>query len=584
MRSAALIVAIALQGSAAGQVCPPSAQFTEVALSAGIDFVHNSLGASSEVYFMSSGGVAGDFDKDGWPDLFVLGSGSRADALYINQGDGTFLDEAAAWGLASMHEGVGAAAGDYNNDGWLDIYVTSHSDNAGVTGPGQHRLYRNNGDGTFSDVAAAAGVNTTAVGRADGWSASFGDYDLDGDLDLAVAGWFEISGGNRLFRNDGDGTFTDVTDAADLGALIGANGFSPRFADMDGDRFPELIWTADFGSSLYFINDGDGTFTEATAAAGVGRESNGMGVTVADLNGDGLLDWYATSIDRQWNQTPRPGNAGNMLYLNQGNHVYAEVSDAAGVSAGWWGWGTSAIDVEHDGDLDLAETNGWYYQPWEGRPACLFLASGNGSYVEKAAAAGFVHNDEGRGLLDIDYDRDGDQDVVIFSNLGRVYLYRNEVIGPQGVRPCTNWLQVALETSCDASLAPHGVGARISITAGGRTQIREINAGTNFIAQSELIAHAGLKDAVLVDEVRVTWPDGSVTTRTGIAANQRLTIEPCVPCPSDVNGDGAVSPSDFSAWVAAFNTAGPGCDQNSDGACTSSDFSAWVSNFNAGCP
>ncbi|MEL6797156.1 MAG: CRTAC1 family protein [Planctomycetota bacterium] len=573
------VLAGAVSFGASGQRCDGSLLFTEVAQSIGIDFEHDGLGIGPAIYYMSSGGVAGDFNNDGWPDLFVLATGSRADALYINQGDGTFVDEAAAWGLDRTHFGVGAAAADFNGDGWLDIYVTSHSeDGGGERSIGQHRLYRNNGDGTFTDVAASAGVSTTATTQSDGWGASFGDYDLDGDLDLAVAGWFDSSGGNKLFRNNGDETFTDVTAAAGIESdLAGVFGFSPRFADMDGDRYPELIWTADFGTSLYFVNDGDGTFTEATAAAGVGLESNGMGVTVADFNGDGLLDWYATSIDQEHDQDPRADGAGNMLYLNAGNHTFAEVSDGAGVSEGWWGWGTVGVDFDHDGDVDIAETNGWFHTPWTERPACLWLNDGSGmAFTEFARPTQFEHESDGRGLLNFDYDMDGDQDIVVFSRSDRLRVFQNDLSGT-----CTGWLRVELDTSLAANLAPHGVGATVRVIVGANEQVAQVHAGTNFIAQSELTAHFGLGEATVADRVEVEWPNGTVTILNNVAIDRSIVISAC---PADANGDGAVAPDDFNAWVVAFNGAMRACDQNGDGACLPDDFNAWVAGYNAGCP
>lgn len=565
--------------SSSGQGCGASLGFTEVATSIGIDFEHDGLGIGGPVYYMSSGGVAGDFNNDGWPDLFVLATGSRADALYINQGDGTFVDEAVAWGVDGVHFGVGAAAADINGDGWLDIYVTSHSpEGVAVAEAGRHRLYRNNGDGTFTDIAASAGVHMTSPAREDGWGASFGDYDLDGDLDLAVAGWHDGSGGNRLFRNNGDETFTDVTAAAGIASdLAGVFGFSPRFADMDGDRYPELIWTADFETSVYFVNDGDGTFTEATAAAGVGLESNGMGVTVADFNGDGMLDWYATSIDREWDQVPRADGAGNMLYLNQGGHVFAEVSDAAGVAEGWWGWGTAGVDFDHDGDIDIAETNGWFHSPWTDRPACLWLNDGDGmSYTEVARGAGFVHELDGRGLATFDYDMDGDQDIVVFTRSGRLHVFRNDLAGS-----CTGWLRVELDTSLAGGLAPHGVGATVRVVTGATERVAQVHTGTNFIAQSEPTAHFGLGDAMMADRVEVEWPNGTVKVLRDVVLDRSIVI---AACPADTNEDGVVTPQDFNAWIQAFNGGLARCDQNGDGACTAQDFNAWIQGYNAGCP
>ena len=196
------------------------------------------------VHGFHGGGAVGDFNRDTFPDVFYPAGGNSPDKLFINNGDGTFTDQAVAWGIDESHRSTAAAVGDYNRDGLLDIYVTSLGPDTGNQ-TGYHKLYRNNGDDTFTDVAVAAGVNQSSATSADGWGAAWGDYDLDGDLDLAVAGW-STNDGNRLFRNNNDGTFTDVTDSVGLASLAGTNGFAPRFVDMDGDRYPEIIWIGRF--------------------------------------------------------------------------------------------------------------------------------------------------------------------------------------------------------------------------------------------------------------------------------------------------------------------------------------------------
>jgi hypothetical protein len=462
---------------------------------------------------MFAGGAVADFNVDGWPDIFLLGGGDALDALFLNNGDGTFTDRAADWGLGTPHRGLGATAGDFNNDGWPDLYVTSGGALTGGNRAGQHRLYRNNGDGTFTDVATAAGVNQSSPISPIATGAAFGDYDLDGDLDLFVCTW-EGYDGNRLFRNDGNETFTDVTLAAGIEQDL-FFGFSPRFVDMNGDRYPELLVAADFMTSRYFVNNQDGTFTDITAASGTGLDDNGMGTTVGDFNRDGLPDWYVTSI--YWGTSKK----GNYLYVNQGNDQYTALPESAGAKQGGWGWGTDAVDFDHDGYLDLVETNGWTAQ-YENVSAFLFHNNGDMTFGETQDGSGFDHTGQGRSILLLDYDRDGDMDIAITSYDEPVKLFRNDLSGPD-----TNWIEIRLDTSGDPALAPDGYGAKVIATAGGVTQYFWLNGGATYLGRSQPVAHFGLYDATSVDLV-VEWPDGSTTSLFAVPVNQILTLTPVV--------------------------------------------------------
>lgn len=490
--------------------------FSNQTTAAGIEVTHaTALGRKDDGSMMMVGAAAGDFNNDGWVDLFAIGGGLQPDALFINQGDGTFRDVAEPAGLAELHVGSGAAVADYNGDGWLDIYVTSFGP-LGFMGPGENRLYRNNGNLTFTNVAVEGGVNQTSPEMEDGMGASFGDYDLDGDLDLFVAGWRRESQGNRLFRNNGDGSFTDVTDAAGI-VDDGIRGFSPCFADMDGDHFPELLLVADFGTSRYFVNNGDGAFVQHTQQSQVGKEWSGMGSTVGDFNNDGRLDWYATAI---YDAEPSGRGDGNKLYYNQGNQNFAEKAQAAGVDDGGWGWGAIAVDLNHDGWLDLVETNGWEdLKPYKDELSKLWLSNGNGTFREVAQAVGFEHVLDGRGLLNFDYDNDGDQDIVVTAVNQDLQLYRNDLSGAN-----TNWLRVWLDTSAAPGLAPNGIGSQVSVRVGNQTYYRHILACPHYLTQSELSAHFGLRAAPVVDELRIEWADGTVTTMNDVAVNQTITV------------------------------------------------------------
>jgi hypothetical protein len=486
--------------------------FSDRSVEAGLDHF-TGLFFDTQAQGMFPGGAVGDFNRDGWPDVFLIGGGNIEDGLYINNGDGTFTDRAFDWGVDALHRGRGATAGDYDGDGWDDLFVTSSGPVTGPATVGVHKLYRNNGDGTFTDVAVAAGVNEASPTNTIATGSAFGDYDLDGDLDLFVCTW-EGYDGNRLFRNEGDGTFTDVTTAAGIDQAF--HGFSPRFVDMNGDRYPELLVAADYVTSRYFVNDGDGTFTDATVASGTGLEDNGMGTTVADFDRDGLPDWYVTSI-----YDPDTVYDGNYLYHNQGNDLFVDLPESAGAKDGGWGWGTEAVDVDHDGFVDLVETNGWASIEYESERTYLYRNNGDLTFTEVGVAAGFVHVSQGRSAMTLDYDRDGDMDVVLTSYNDDVKLFRNDVSGPDA-----HWIELFLDTSAHADLAPGGYGSKVVVTTGGVSQSVWVNGGASYLGRSQLVAHFGIGAATSIDELRVEWANGAITTLVDVPADQILTITP----------------------------------------------------------
>jgi hypothetical protein len=612
--AASTLAAEPLAGGSPLLATPQTPQFRDRTRAAGLaDAVHalpesvvpddpGGIGVSTfdALKVMIGGGAVGDFDNDGWQDLFFLSGGVEADRLYINNRDGTFSDRAAAWGVARVHVGAGAAVADYDGDGWLDVYVTSwgqqESDGQVHVGPGRNILYRNTGRGSFEDVASDAGVQTAGEVHADTMGAAFGDFDLDGDLDLFIAGYLQISlddnFSNKLFRNDG-GTFTDVSNTHNgFGNFF--LGFAPRFVDMDGDLHPELLITGDFGGvggfglgSKYLQNVASEeipgiNFVNVTQASGTGLDDNGMGSTIADFDGDGRLDWYVTSIFKDGD----PTQTGNKLYVADGvagippfDHVhYREAAFDAGVDDGGWGWGTVAIDANHDGLVDLVETNGWQNDP-DHVGERMFLFRNEGVHAElprfanvPASQSGLDHDGQGRGLLNFDYDNDGDQDLVVFGNQEPLRLYRNDL---RGLR--TGWIRIFLDASGDPAVAPNGVGALVWVSVDGASQQRPIEASSSYLSQSELSAHFGLGATQTVDEIRVEWPGGRVTHLFDVPSNRTLTV---AVSHGDVNGDGCVDVVDLLRVLAAW---GP-CrecpeDLNFDGRVGSDDLDTVLANW-----
>ena len=489
-----------------------------------------------------AGGTVGDFSGDGFQDIYIPGGGGQPDRLFINDGDGTFTDQAAAWGIVGNHGGSAANAADYDGDGDLDLFVNSYQGS---------RLYQNQG-ASFVNVAAAAGlVGVSSTGK---YGAAFGDYDLDGDLDLAIVG--RSGGDSGLFSNDGDGTFTNVTSTSGVAAALTSAptvvGFTVRFCDMNGDRYPELLWVGDFTTSKYLRNNGNGTFTRLTNA-GIGFDSTEMGHCVADFDRDGDFDWYVTTINS------------NNLYRNNGNHSYSEVSGPAGVQFTGWGWGPVATDFDHDGRVDIAATSqssGQFMFHNVGAPGAFSFVNWN---------LGFTSGVSGRGLANFDADNDGDQDLVVFPRGGPVQYFENNLSGANA-----HWIKLILSPGGASDIAPHGAGAKITVATGGQSQLGRIDLGSNYLSMSEIGAHFGVGAATSIDTITIDWANGAQTVLTDVAVDQVLEVE-AAPIVfeefirGDANDDGVVNIADPIAMLGILFSGDPAAacadavDVNDDG-------------------
>ena len=512
-----------------------------------------------------SGGMAvGDFDRNGWPDLFVLGGGGVPDQLFMNDGDGTFTDRAAEWGVASQHCGGSAAVLDFDGDGWLDIHLTSsgfQNDDQGRTG--KHRLYRNTGEGSFEDVAFFTGVRFGSFIFPNPSGIAVGDYDLDGDLDLFVSAW--------LYTNLSDGTFLDRIVPAGL-HQSGVWWFQGRFADTNGDLHPELLVSGDFGTSRCFVNQRDGTFLDRTEVVGAGLDENGMGQALGDFDRNGQLDWYVTSI---FNDSPSKGfRNGNQLYMGTDDLVFSEEGVARGVEDGGWGWGAIAIDLDLDGWEDLVEVNGRASAQWIGEPGKVFRNLGGGVFEEIALACGFDGTGDDRSVVWLDADRDGDADLVVQENNGPLRYYRNDAASG-------HWLQIEFDTSTHPHLAPDGFGTRVVVRHGGVEWVRVMDGGPSYLATSEPVVHFGLGDVDLIEEVEVRWARGMVTLLHDVPADQRLTL--VAPRLGDLDADGSVGPIDLSmllgSWGESDSVSATMADLDLDGTIGPGDLATLLSHW-----
>ena len=521
---------------------PVALRFTDVTAASGIGFRYGyekpTIGSEPEVF--GGGAAAADYDGDGLVDVFVVRGDVGPNLLYRNLGRNRFEELGEYAGVANTKSALenyrhsGPAFADVDGDGDLDLVV------GGLEGD-PAKLLRNEGDGTFADVTRGSGLD--AIGALHTLSAAFGDYDLDGDMDLFLTHWGtpRTAGAavdtEHLWRNDtaaGVIRFTDVSLAAGIAPDIidphpeGSSGdprydydytFSPSFARMDGDRFPDLVVAADFKTSRYFRNNRDGTFRDVTDPTQI-KDRNGMGSALGDYDNDGDLDWFVTSI---WSVPDENGEQrytlGNRLYNNVDGALF-DITAAAGVHDGGWGWAACFEDFDNDGDLDIYHTNGWIepFPPsdFDRDASRLFLQQENGAFTDAAEEVGIADTEQGYGAVCADFDNDGDVDILQLHRNAEnaATLWRNDGAGG-------NYLRVRLEGEAPNTQA---AGARIRATTGATTQMREVILGNNYTAQNPALRVFGLGTATQVDVLEVEWPDGALTTRRDVPAGQTLVI------------------------------------------------------------
>jgi hypothetical protein len=550
-RALACLAALAVALRAAPPQAGEAVLFRDITREAGISFQHHAAPEKKFIVESMSGGVALlDYDGDGLLDIYLTDSltvdtardpSAARSALYRNLGEGRFQDVTDKAGVGHPGWAMGVCTADVDGDARPDIYVT---------GVGRNYLYRNNGDGTFTDIAGPAGLT------GGGWSAGcgFADYDRDGDLDLFVSRYVKIDldhlpefgkgktctyrgiavqcgprglpgESDLLFKNGGDGRFTEVAAQAGVQDPREYFGMGIAWVDFNEDGWPDLYVANDSGPNFLYQNQKDGTFKEigfpmAVAVSEDGGEQGSMGVAVGDYDNSGRFSLFVTNFAEEY----------NALYHNDGSH-FTDVSfrsKTAPSSLPYVGWGTAFLDYDNDGYLDLVAVNGHVYPQLDksrsGAAAgyrqrkLLYHNRGDGTFDEVAAQFGPVLMEEraSRGLAVGDLDNDGRLDAVVNDLDGSPQVLRNEGTGGG------SWLTVKLRGKGKNTDA---LGAVVRLKAGALRQMRLVQSGTSYLSQDDMRAHFGLGPATQADSVEVRWPDGTISRLENVKANRQVEIE-----------------------------------------------------------
>jgi enediyne biosynthesis protein E4 len=528
-------------------------RFRDVAEDAGVRFLHLSGDKTEKRYlFEAKGGGIGffDYDNDGWLDLLLVqgstmermraGANPVTAVLYRNRRDGTFEDVTAAAGLTGTGWGMGVAVGDYDNDGFADVYITQLTANI---------LYRNRGDGTFQDVTDRAGVGGSQ------WTASaaFGDYDNDGYLDLYLANYVDMDldnliepGGepfcqyrgrpdmcgpfglraasNVLFRNEGNGTFRDVTRESGVDEGNHYYSLGVIWTDLDGDGHVDLLVANDGTPNNFYKNQGDGTFVDIGLLSGLAASADGglqasMGVDAADFDNDGRLDVFMTHFANDY----------STLYRNAGDLLFEDVTMKANLLETEWllvSWSTRFVDLNHNGWKDLFHTNGHVYPflltaGWSEsyyQPCTVYLNRKDGTFLDVTAKSGDAARADGagRGAAFGDFDNDGDIDIAVARLNDSPRLLRNDL------STTNHWVMFELR---GRQSNRDGLGAWVEIDAGGMSQVWEVKRSVGIYSSSDPRVHFGLGSAARIERLRVRWPSGRIQELEDIAADRHYILD-----------------------------------------------------------